>query len=201
MNSARSIILVKRDGTLERFNPQKLRACLFRVLHLTAGDPAIVEPVVRAITLHLRQWPSGEELPDTDHIYRCVQAALIQLAQPEAARALAAHRRLRQARRQRVRVYDPLEPAQSPVPWRKSELVATLQSVYDLRQATARFLAGQIEDRVFTLGYRLLSKPFVAELTRNEVLAWGLLFDRVSQRRREPARDSSPAARPRQEES
>jgi hypothetical protein len=43
----------------------------------------------------------------------------------------------------------------------------------------ARFLAGQIEAQVFTLDYRLITRPFLSELVRSEVLAWGLADEDV----------------------
>ncbi len=84
--------------------------------------------------------------------------------------------------------------------WRKGALVATLQSVYDLRQAVARFLAAAVEERVFALGYGLLSKPFVAELLRNEVMAWGLLLDHVPAVPRPAVPQSLASSRPPQED-
>ena len=74
-----------------------------------------------------------------------------------------------------IRAAWPSEPGRSAARWRKAALVATLQNVYDLRQSVARFLAGRVEERVFGLRYRLVSKSLLAEMVREEVLAWGLL--------------------------
>ncbi len=184
MKPTKSLVITKRDGTLERYSPAKLRSCLVRVIRAGAEEPQLAAPLAQAITLHLRERPDPD-MPTSDYLFGCVRAALVQTGLIGPAQVLEAHRRLRDARRQRVRVSDPLEPGREPVRWRKSAIVATLQNVYDLRQAVARFLAGRIEERVFGLGYRLLSKPFVAELVRNEVLAWGLLFERVPASRSE----------------
>ena len=67
-----------------------------------------------------------------------------------------------------------------------------MRNVYDLGQPVARYLAGLIEERVFELGYRLLSKPFIAELVHNEVLAWGLLFERTGAIARRRSKDRTP---------
>jgi len=174
----KSLVITKRDGTLEQFSTAKLRSCLARVLQAGAEEPQMAAPLAQAITLHLRE-QNDPELPTSEYIYGCARAALTQTGLACSADALEAHRRLREARRQRVRVYDPIDCSRQPVRWRKGAIVGTLQNVYDLRQAVARFLAGRIEERVFGLGYRLLSKPFLAELVRNEVLAWGLLFERA----------------------
>ena len=167
-------MITKRDGTLECFSLPKLRSCLTTVLRAVAVDVRPADPLARAIACHLRQW-NDESLPSTGYIYHCVRTALLQTGLTEAAEELAAHRRLRTARRQRVRVFDPARSEQPAVRWRKGALVGTLQNVYDLRQSVARFLAGRVEGQVFSLGYRLLSKALVAELLRNELLAWGLL--------------------------
>lgn len=167
-------MITKRDGTLECFSLPKLRNCLTTVLRAAATDVRPADPLARAVACHLRQW-DDESLPSTGYIYHCVRTALLQTGLTEAAGEFAAHRRLRAARRRRVRVFDPALSEQPAVRWRKGALVGTLQNVYDLRQSVARFLAGRVEGQVFGLGYRLLSKVLVAELLRNELLAWGLL--------------------------
>jgi hypothetical protein len=60
-------------------------------------------------------------------------------------------------------------------------LVRTLQTCYGLRHGVSRFVAGQIEAQVFALDHRAISRTFLAELVRNEVLAWGLVDGRVQQ--------------------
>ena len=184
MKTHKRIVIIKQDGTLERFSLPKLRSCLARVIQLGDGKTHLADPLAQAVALHLNH-QSTDEMPNSEYIFYCVRSVLQQTGLPEAATALSAHRRLRQARRRHVRVYDPLRPIDSPIRWHKGAIVATLQNVYDLRQAVARFLAGRIENQVFGLGYRLLSKPFLAELVQNEVLAWGLLFDRIPQRARD----------------
>jgi hypothetical protein len=56
-------------------------------------------------------------------------------------------------------------------------LVATLENAYGLRHSVARFLAGRVEQQVFALNYRVVTKALLAELVRCEVLAWGLTGD------------------------
>lgn len=174
MKRNRPVVITKRDGTLECFSIGKLRACLARVMRGSARDVAVADPLARAVGLHLRE-QRGDSPPSTEYVYRCVCLALTQTGLGEVTAELAAHRRLRQARRRRVRIFDSMQSPRTTVKWRKGAVVAALQNVYDLRQSVARFLAGQIEEQVFALGYRLVSKTFMAELVRNEVLAWGLL--------------------------
>ncbi len=173
MKSIKDLMLLKRDGTAEAFNFVKLRSCLARLLAAAHEDPELAEPLVRAIAMHLREW-SAAQLPTTEYVLRCARAVLRQTGMCESARLLETQHRLRQARRSRVRVTDPRGPATAPVRWRKGAVVATLQRLYGVRQPIARFLAGRIEGRVLELGYPLVSRPFLTELVRNEMLAWGL---------------------------
>jgi hypothetical protein len=177
VRSARQIIVTKRDGTLERFHLAKLSNCLAAVMRSRAYDPRLAAPLAKAVALHLQQWREPTP-PTTDYIYRCVRSILQQTGLGDAADELAAHRRQRRARRRQIRVVD-AGPADRAELWRKSVLVQTLQTRYGLRHSVARFMAGRIEGQVFGLGYRVVSKLFLAELVRNEVLAWGLADERA----------------------
>ena len=179
MKPKKALVIAKRDGTLEHFSASKLQSCLRRVLQAGGEEGRMAGPLSQAIAVHLRQLEDFE-VPTSEYVYGCARAALRQTGLGYSAEILKAHRRLRDARRARVRVYDPAECGRAPVRWRKGAIVETLRNVYDLGQPVARYLAGLIEERVFELGYRLLSKPFIAELVHNEVLAWGLLFERTS---------------------
>jgi hypothetical protein len=174
VRQTRSVVVTKRDGTRECFSLPKLRSCLAKVLRTCSRDVRVAEPLARAVAVHLARTNDGG-LCSTEYICRCVCAALSETGLGDVAEELAAHRRLRDARRRRVRVVDAAEPGHGPTRWRKGALVATLRGVYDLRSSVARFLAGRIEEQVFVLGYRQVSKTLLAEVVRNEVLAWGLL--------------------------
>jgi hypothetical protein len=49
-----------------------------------------------------------------------------------------------------------------------------LEARHGLRRSVARFLAGEVERRVLSLEYHVVSTALIAELIRNELLAWGL---------------------------
>lgn len=173
MKSTKQIIVAKRDGSLERFSMAKLTNCLDRVMRGRAYDPALARPLTRAVAMHLRDWRNANP-PSTDYVYRCVRTVLQQTGLSDVATDLAAHRRLRRLRRRRIRVLATGHAIGPGEPWHKIAIVATLQNRFGLGQTVARFIASQIEKQVFALGYRLVSKTFLAELVRNEVLAWGL---------------------------
>ncbi|MGD8451050.1 MAG: ATP cone domain-containing protein [Phycisphaerae bacterium] len=173
MSEAQRVVVTKRDGTKECLSVSKLQSCLRRVLRIAGNETHLAEPLARALASHVRHSGEPERLT-TNYVYRCVNTALVQTGLVDAAEVLARHRRQREARRRRLRVFDPAEPDRKPVRWRKGALVDTLRGRYGLRQPVARYLAAKIEDRVFGLDYRSVSRTLLAELMRNEVLAWGL---------------------------
>jgi hypothetical protein len=172
------IVITKRDGSVERFSLAKLGNCLATVMRDQAYDPQLAAPLARAVALHLREWRDAQPLT-TDYVYRCVQSVLQQTGLGDVADDLAAHRCVRSRRRQRIRVSDAASSGGVGEPWCKAKLAETLESCYGLRHAVARFLAGRIEQQVFALNYRVISRPLLAELTRSEVLAWGLADEQV----------------------
>jgi hypothetical protein len=180
VRSTKQIVVTKQDGTLERFNLAKLTGCLAGAMRGHAYDPRLASPLAKAVALHLQDWPHSNP-PTTDYIYRCARAVLQQTGLADVADELASHRRQRRTRRRRVRVVDAALPEARGEQWRKSALVHTLQTRYGLRHSVSRFVAGQIEAQVFALDHRAISRTFLAELVRNEVLAWGLVDGRVQQ--------------------
>ncbi len=178
MKRTRQIVITKRDGTLERFSFAKLTNCLATAMRGQAYDPRLAEPLARAVAMHLQDWADPKP-PTSGYIYRCVRSVLRQTGLGEVAEDLASHRRRRSTRRRRIRVLG-TDPAQRRgASWQKAALVETLQHRYGIRHSVARVLAGQIEQQVFALDYRVISKTFMAELVRNEVLAWGLADEQV----------------------
>lgn len=172
MRRRQVIIVTKRDGTVERFGPAKLVNTLARAMQAHQYDTKLAEPLARAVAMHLREWGDSRP-PTTNYIHRCVCSVLRQTGLGDVAEDLAAERRLRAVRRRRIRVIDAGDDA-GGVAWQKSAIVQTLQNKYGLRYAVCRFLAGQIEQQVFALNYRRVKTSFLAELVRNEVMAWGL---------------------------
>lgn len=170
-------MVTKRDGTVEHFRPAKLTNCLVRAMQGRAYDPNLAEPLTRAVTLHLGEWRDTQP-PTTNYIHRCVCSVLRQTGLGDVAEDLGLQRRTRTLRRRQIRVVDE-DGSEHGVAWRKASIVATLLNDYGLRHTVSRFLAGEIEMQVFALDYRRIRKSFLAELVRNEVLAWGLADTQV----------------------
>lgn len=173
MKNTKQIVVTKGDGTVERFSLTKLQNCLTRVLRTQSYDARLAGPLANAIAMHLAEW-QGAVPPSTNYIHRCARSVLNQTGLAEVAEVLATHRRQRQVRRRQIRVLETELARGLGQPWRKGALVEHLEHRHGLRHAVARFLAGRIEDQVFALDYRVVSKSFLRELVRNEVLAWGL---------------------------
>ena len=182
MRSLKQLVITKQDGTLERFSLTKLTNCLAIVMRRQAYDPRLGGPLGKAVAMHLQEW-RGAAPPSTEYVYRCVRSVLQQTGLSDVADDLAAHRRARRWRRARLRVVDPSQPRLDGHPWRKARIVDTLQNQYGLRYPVSRFLAGRIEHQVFALDYLLVSKAFLSELIRSEVLAWGLADEQTLQGR------------------
>jgi hypothetical protein len=179
VKSRKEIAITKRDGTVEKFDVMKLTNCLARVLRGRAYDPRLAGPLARAVALHLREW-TGSRHPTTQYIFRCVASVLEQTGLGDVAEDLHQHRKLRAVRRRRTRVLEDAErPARGSHGWQKGAIVAALERNYGVRHTVARFLAGQIEMQIFALNYRVITRPFLAELVRNEILAWGLADQQV----------------------
>ncbi len=189
----RQILVTKVDGTVESFSLVKLKNCLANAMRASGQDPNLAGPLAKAVALHLQNWP-GRQPPSSHYIYRCVCSVLQQTGLSEVADELAAHRRVRSFRRARLRVVGPGESAERGERWRKGAIVETLEND-GLRHAVARFVAGQVETQVFGLGYRVLSKAFLRELVRNEVLAWGLGDEAGAGGGKSPARPPVGASR------
>lgn len=184
MSQARDILIAKREGGIEAFDPRKLRRGLAAVLHACGRESRIADALARAVEIHLGSW-SESAPPSSDYIFRCVRTALLETGMEDVALRLVGHRQQRTARRAKLSVYDPDESLFALVPWRKATLAATLEGRHGLSHAVARIMAGEIERRVLALEYCAISKSLIRELVRGELLAWGLT---------EAAADSVPAA-------
>jgi 2-phosphoglycerate kinase len=166
-------LVAKRDGSREPFDAAKLRRCVAAAMIECEQDVRLAGALAEAVAFHLKDWNQGHP-PSTNYIFRCVRKVLRATGLDEVARSLELHRRYRADRRRDVRVIDARRPGRNGMPWRKSLLVQTLANRYGLTPPTARTLACEIEYRVLTLNYNVVSTALVAELIRNEVSAWGL---------------------------
>ena len=99
---------------------------------------------------------------------------------------LVVQRRARVALCRRLRVCDDRNPDRPAEHWRRSEIVATLQSRYQLGRGVARFLSGRVEQQIIASGCQLVSKANITKLVEREVAAWGLLDEPATEPRDVP---------------
>ena len=173
MRKTRAILVAKRGGGIEAFDPAKLRRCLAAAMRACHYEPRLADALTRAIELHLGDW-SRPRPPTTDYIFRCLRTALVETGMEQVTQQLARHRRRRASQRQGVAVCDPRDPEGGLTPWRKARVARVLESRHGLGHSTARILAGEIERRVLALEYNVVSTALIAELIRSELFAWGL---------------------------
>lgn len=174
MKRIKDLFVTKRDDTVERFAFHKLLNCLRDSLESRGYDPRLATPLAKAVEMHLVECRAGEPI-GTDYIFKCVSSVLGQTGLGDVADDMIQFRRQRESRRRKTRVLPGVDNAGlRSLPWNKSAIIATLENQYGLRHNVARFLASRVEEQVFSLNYRTITKPFLAEVVRNEVLAWGL---------------------------
>jgi hypothetical protein len=162
-------LVQKQDGSLEVFCSGKLRRCVEVLLRETGFDPDIARALTKAVGIHVRQCSGNVS---TTYIGDCVVAVLKQTGLSAAADALTAHRERRDRRRSSVGVV--VRGASATAPWSKSRLAVSLRDHHDLREAVARYLAGEIERKVFELNYTAVSTELLSALVASELSAWGL---------------------------
>jgi hypothetical protein len=163
----------KCDGSLERFEFHKLRRGVAVAMRDCGYEERLADAIAQAVSLHLRDWRQDRP-PSSEYIFRCVRTVLDETGLQEVAQRLMTYRRQRACRRRSLFVFDSRHPDLAAKPWRKSAVVGTLQRRHRLSRMAARILAGQIEERVLSLDYSVISSALVAELIRSELMAWGL---------------------------
>ncbi|QOJ15741.1 MAG: hypothetical protein HRU75_14325 [Planctomycetia bacterium] len=173
MSDAARVVIAKDGGAAERFSEAKLRRCLRIGLSEGGCEVELAGPLARAVGMHLAEQLDPCTL-STGYLFECVTAVLRRTNLEGAADALEAHRRRRSDSRNRLRVFDPARVKRGAVPWRKSAIVGLLENRFGVRHAVARGLAGEVESRVFGLGFRVVRLPLVIEVIENELMSWGL---------------------------
>ncbi|MBN2446236.1 MAG: hypothetical protein JXO22_05905 [Phycisphaerae bacterium] len=175
MRTAESIIIAKRDGSLETFSTRKLSRVLVNAMRECGQDQRLAEPIVRAVEVHLEYREQRLRLT-AEYVYRCLVAVLEQTGLRNVAERLIMHRRWRRYRRSVVRVAAS-EPGGVSEPWRKGTIINALEESYNVGSSVARILAGELETRVLNLGHSRVSRGLLKELIRTELSAWGLRHD------------------------
>lgn len=173
MTDSRGTMVIKHEGELELFERSKLRRCLAAAMKAGGRDPHLADALARAVEIHLVDGWDGKQPPTTEHVFRCVQTALTETGLAPVARALSRHRRGREGRRSGLLVTGASNSRRNPTPWRKSMVADLLENRHGLGRPVARILAGEVESRVLSLGYSVVTARLIVELVRSELAAWG----------------------------
>lgn len=181
MKRNKLIRVVKRDGNTEAFDFGKLRRSVSAAMKATGYDPAYADALAKAVAIHVREWDEHDP-PTTEYLFTCVRSVLEETGLGDVAQAIVRHRRHRASRRSSISVIDPRRPQRPPSAWSKGRIVETFERRYQVKPDVSRFLAGEIEQRLLALGYHVVSTALVAELIRNELMAWGLSDDAIAVR-------------------
>ena len=182
----------KRDGRTEPFDVRKLRRALLRALREARQPGYYAEPLAEAIAIHLKDWNEPQPA-SSDYVFDCCQAVLRETGLRNVARALARYRHRRERRRLATQVRRLSAAGVAVEPWSRERIAATLERRFGLTAGAARILSSDVEQRVLSLGYRVVDVELIEAVVRNELRAWGLL-DAAAE-----AASGSPVADSRQE--
>lgn len=175
-----SIHVSKRDGTSEPFVLAKLLRCIrFGLQAVQEGwelDTTTAGNLGDAVYEYLKT-TFDESTITTRQLSELVELVLSQTGHSAAAMAIREHHRFRDKLRRMIMVATarPRDGRIVQQRWNKSLIVQHLRRQHGLHVPTARMIAGRVEELVFCCGLRVVTSGLVREMTRSEMLAWGLL--------------------------
>jgi hypothetical protein len=180
-SSRRSVVQVsKRDGTIEEFTPAKLVQCIQWGLQAggesTDSDTLTARGLAEAVQEYLQNSHVEAPVP-SPHLAELVELVLTQTGYTGACMAIRQHFWLRDRFRRRLLVATPKGPDGRFVQrrWNKAHLVQHLRRRHALDTPASRMIAGRVEQLIFSCGLKVVTAGLVLEMTRSELLAWGLM--------------------------
>jgi hypothetical protein len=170
----------KRDGTVELFSLSKLRECLRRGLETAAEgyDFAMAAPRELADAVHEYLLRENADRPiASDRILELVELVLNQIGQSSAAMVVRqyAERKTRLRRRLLVASTGATSGRFIHKRWSKAKLIQHLRGKHLLDASTSRMIAGRVEQLIFNCNFRVVTTGLVVEMTRSELMTWGLV--------------------------
>ena len=174
------IRVAKRDGSIEPFVMAKMLNCIHNGL-VVCGEPHALDcttagSLAEAIYDYLRASYPADPVPSS-HLSDLVELVLNQTGHAEAGLAIRQHAGFREQRRRKLMVATSRTADGRFVQhrWNKSLLVQHLRRRHHLDSPAARMIAGRAEQLLLDCGLRVVTAGLVREMTRSELLAWGLL--------------------------
>ncbi|MHC4562486.1 MAG: hypothetical protein ACYS8X_06900 [Planctomycetota bacterium] len=169
MEGSRTIRIIKRDGSLEKFDAAKLAGAMWSAMDGREGSYSDAIHLADALGVYLKRVEcyviaSAAVLDMTLKIMRKVQLT-------QSAKAMEVVDQLRSQRRECLRVVH--ETGQVTV-WDKSWLADVAQKGWHLQPRTARLLAGEVERDLIRQSKSTLARHEVIDQLNARVLACGL---------------------------
>jgi ribonucleoside-triphosphate reductase len=181
----------KRDGKVMPFDKSKIADAIFKAAQAVGGeDRFVAEELASAVTDYLQRYYEGET-PGIEDIQDMVEKVLIETGHARTAKAYILYRdRRAQARRAtKVRTVSAGRTDRSAtdvalmvdtgakdalVTWDKSRIAEALEKEAHLDAATARKVAGAVEEKILASGLARISTGLIRELVDNELFERGL---------------------------
>jgi len=174
------ISVLKRDGSIEPFVLAKLHNCIGHGF-VASGQPqergsSTSRGLAEAVQTYLMKSRSHTAVP-SDHLTELVELVLTQTGYAGAGSAIRHHHHARERLRRWIKVatFRARDGHLAHRRWDKSRVVRSLIDAHALDAPAARIIGGRIEQLVFNCGLKVVTADLVRELTKCELLAWGLL--------------------------
>lgn len=188
------IRVVKRDGSLEPFDFVKLHNCIrngFQAAGESCGLPTeTARGLAEAVQTYLEQ-TAGDRPVHSGQIAELIELVLTETGNTAVGMAIKEHHTIRGLHRKYIRVAErrPRDGRYVHRKWDKSRISRSLREEHGLERPAARMIAGRVEQLTFNCGLRVVTTGLVSEMTRSELLAWGLLPGALVVQRRRNAAD------------
>jgi ribonucleoside-triphosphate reductase len=182
----------KRDARIMPFDRSKIAAAIFKAAQAVGGeDRFIAEELASAVTDYLNRHYEGD-IPGIEDIQDMVEKVLIETGHAKTAKAyiLYRERRAQSRRAMKVRKAEATEAKarnttdmtllvdtgakDALVAWDKGRIVEALEKEAHVDAATARKVAGAVEEKVLASGLSRISTALIRELVDNELFERGL---------------------------
>jgi len=169
VRASSTIWVLKRNETIEAFDRQKFRGCLFRALRGGRRDAHWAGALAHAVECFLRR--RRVRCLSSAAVLEMAVVALASVGRTASARNLEARHAARLKMRQRLTVRH---GSGVRTAWSKDWLVRRAAAEWGLGRTGARVLAGQIEQNLIARDGREVSRARVVQMLAQYVSAYGL---------------------------
>lgn len=190
-----SIRVMKRDGSIEPFVFAKLHNCLCNAF-LETGEShdrkgATAKALAEAVYDYLRKVKPLSAVP-SEELAKLVELVLTQTGHAAAGLAIRQRAQARDHHRRWLRVASRRERDGRYVQrqWSKGRVFQYLRREHRLDSPASRIIASRVEQLVMECGLKVVTTGLVEEMTKSELLAWGLLPGALVVKRRGTQRDA-----------